>query len=407
MVPTYGAVWVPRRVAVGLGALQHRPLGLRSLLRLDLGGRRALGLGAVSLRPLGPPLRLLGLVPRPHRGAPVLRAGARRLLRRRGLLRRRHDRNPVRRLGGPRLGRAAGPLVGAGALPRLPALGRAGAGRATSTTSRTITIRCTTCKEINVYRNARVRDAIVAVDRDHFGRRSPRDESFTRGRADRLAPLHGDPGVRPDRSSLVADARSARRPPRETWQRSVVATREPRIDAAPGLESRRGSADEPAARSRAPARESGVAGRDAARARGAAAARGRTHPGFEAPALRHAERRPSAACRAPAPRFEQRARRTRDRHAPPAARDSAARARRARSDRARRLRSATVSRPDPPGARGARPARPGRARRGRESGTARSSGRREQSVGSAAASFRRAREPRVPAAQRAVRSAPA
>ncbi len=89
-------------------------------------------------------------------------------------------------------------------------------------------------REINVYRNARVRDAIVAVDREHFGRRSRDGARFTRGRADRFAPLHGDPGVRPDRSSLVAEARSSRRPPREQRQRSVVATREPRIDAVQG-----------------------------------------------------------------------------------------------------------------------------------------------------------------------------
>jgi len=100
-------------------------------------------------------------------------------------------------------------------------------------------------KEINVYRNARVRDAIVAVDRDHFGRRSRESAQFTRGRADQLSPLHGDLGVRPDRSSLVANSRSAKRPPRETSQRSVVATREPRVETAPGIETRRASRTSP------------------------------------------------------------------------------------------------------------------------------------------------------------------
>ena len=93
--------------------------------------------------------------------------------------------------------------------------------------------------EINFYQNAHERGAIVAVDRDHFGRRSHKDVGFTRMRADKLAPLHGDLEVKPDHSSLVADDKSAQRPPREERRRSVVATREPRIDATPALEQRR------------------------------------------------------------------------------------------------------------------------------------------------------------------------
>ena len=111
--------------------------------------------------------------------------------------------------------------------------------------------------EINVYQNAHVRDAIVAVERDHFGRRSRDGERFTRVKADRLSPLHGDPGVKPDRSSLVAEAKQAKRPPREDRQRSVVATRESRPGAAPDLETRRVSRSKPQ-RSRASDAESGA-----------------------------------------------------------------------------------------------------------------------------------------------------
>ena len=69
--------------------------------------------------------------------------------------------------------------------------------------------------QINNYQNADVHDAIVGVDRKHFGRRSRENTSFARMRADKLAPLHGELDVRPDRSSLVAEDRAAKRPPRE------------------------------------------------------------------------------------------------------------------------------------------------------------------------------------------------
>jgi hypothetical protein len=95
--------------------------------------------------------------------------------------------------------------------------------------------------QINIYQNADVHDAIVGVDRKHFGRRSHENASFARMRADKLAPLHGDLDVQPDRSSLVAEDRTAKRPPRGQFERSVVATRAPRPDAAPPLEASRDS----------------------------------------------------------------------------------------------------------------------------------------------------------------------
>jgi len=95
-------------------------------------------------------------------------------------------------------------------------------------------------KEINIYQNADVRDAIISVDRDHFGRRSGKDGRFKRAKADKLSPLHGDVPVKPDRSSLVVENRFAKRPPKEARERSVVAAREPRVDPTPDFKTRRG-----------------------------------------------------------------------------------------------------------------------------------------------------------------------
>ena len=101
--------------------------------------------------------------------------------------------------------------------------------------------------DIRIYQNADVRDAIVGVDRRHFGRRDGEGVRYARLRSDELAPLRGGVDVKPDRSSFVGESRAAQRPPRESRQRPVVATREPRSDAAPG--ARFGAAD-PAPRAR-------------------------------------------------------------------------------------------------------------------------------------------------------------
>ncbi len=106
-------------------------------------------------------------------------------------------------------------------------------------------------RDIQHYRNAGVRDAIVSVDRDQFGRRSGGERRYTRGEASRFKPVHGDLGVKPDRSSLVAETGAARRPSREVQQRSVVAVREPRPDRTPELSSQRGDARPSQQRSRA------------------------------------------------------------------------------------------------------------------------------------------------------------
>jgi hypothetical protein len=99
--------------------------------------------------------------------------------------------------------------------------------------------------EINVYQNAHVHDAIVAVDRKHFGRGDHEEAHFTRGKPDGWKPLRGDLDAKPDRSSLVAAHGPARRPPNDVWQRRVIATREPRLDRAPELEAPRAKGKKP------------------------------------------------------------------------------------------------------------------------------------------------------------------
>ena len=53
VVQNYGSVWVPDAAPDRLGAVQHGPLGRRSVLRLDVGRHRTVGLGSVPLWPLG------------------------------------------------------------------------------------------------------------------------------------------------------------------------------------------------------------------------------------------------------------------------------------------------------------------------------------------------------------------
>jgi hypothetical protein len=109
-------------------------------------------------------------------------------------------------------------------------------------------------KRVEHHENARVRDAIVAVDRDGFGRRAGAERGFQRGSSRELRLLRGEPPA-PDRSSLVVDARTANAPPRQLRERSVVAIREPRraaevrVPAAP--EAARGSPPAEAIRTRA------------------------------------------------------------------------------------------------------------------------------------------------------------
>jgi hypothetical protein len=117
-------------------------------------------------------------------------------------------------------------------------------------------------RKIHVYRNAGVHGAVVALHRDHFGRHPGRG-SFARVDAAKLAPLHGELPVKPDRTSLVADARSARRPPGEVRARAVVATREPRPDRVPDFASHGAARPDEAAQSHGAARPTRLSKRTA------------------------------------------------------------------------------------------------------------------------------------------------
>jgi len=97
--------------------------------------------------------------------------------------------------------------------------------------------------EIHNYRNTDVRNAIVEVDRKHFGRQTGRDEPYRRGNPDKLKPVHNDWSVDHDASSLVANARPAEHPGRDADRPTVTARREPRRDTARGAEPERTSSD--------------------------------------------------------------------------------------------------------------------------------------------------------------------
>jgi hypothetical protein len=80
--------------------------------------------------------------------------------------------------------------------------------------------------EIHHYRNADVHDAIVEVDRKHFGR-NPGDHEprYRRGHPDSMKPVRDDWKVDPDRSSLVANSTRSERPRSEMERHTVTARR--------------------------------------------------------------------------------------------------------------------------------------------------------------------------------------
>jgi hypothetical protein len=94
-------------------------------------------------------------------------------------------------------------------------------------------------REIKVYENEGVRNAIVAVDRDHFGSRSIAAVRRARANSEKFEPLHGDLPIKPGRGSLVAAEGPAKRPPREDLRRRVVATRAPQVAPPLDLKPRR------------------------------------------------------------------------------------------------------------------------------------------------------------------------
>jgi hypothetical protein len=91
---------------------------------------------------------------------------------------------------------------------------------------------------ISVYKNTSVRNAVVAVRADHFGRRPVQDTRFTRVDVRRLQPAPGALSVKPHASGYVAGRGPAALPPATIGTRPVAATPPPaRAAALPRAES--------------------------------------------------------------------------------------------------------------------------------------------------------------------------
>ena len=78
---------------------------------------------------------------------------------------------------------------------------------------------------ITKYQNVDVRNAVVAVDRNQFGRGRTEHIRLDPERVQRLQPVHGDLRVRPVAASLVPREARGQRPPDRLQTRQVVATR--------------------------------------------------------------------------------------------------------------------------------------------------------------------------------------
>jgi hypothetical protein len=80
---------------------------------------------------------------------------------------------------------------------------------------------------ITRYQNVDVRDAVVAVDRNHFGRGRMEHVRLDAQRVQGLQPVHGDLRVKPVAASLVPGGAGGQRPPERLRARQVVSTRLP------------------------------------------------------------------------------------------------------------------------------------------------------------------------------------
>src|SRR5262245_52994180 len=86
---------------------------------------------------------------------------------------------------------------------------------------------------VNVYRNVSVRNAVVAVRPDRFGRGPVAEARIGQVDTHRLEPVRGAVDVRPDRASFAAGSGRGVRPPETVLARPVVATRAPVTRALP------------------------------------------------------------------------------------------------------------------------------------------------------------------------------
>src|SRR5919198_2060062 len=82
-------------------------------------------------------------------------------------------------------------------------------------------------RNVTVFQNTRVNNAVIAVNRDHFGRGHFEHVRLTAADARHLRPIRGQLGVKPAPASLVPREGHALRPPQAVHARPVVATRPP------------------------------------------------------------------------------------------------------------------------------------------------------------------------------------
>ena len=80
-------------------------------------------------------------------------------------------------------------------------------------------------RNVTVFRNERVHNAVIAERRDHFGQGHMEHVHLTAADARHLRPFHGQLGVKPTAASLVAKEGHALAPPQAVHARPVVATR--------------------------------------------------------------------------------------------------------------------------------------------------------------------------------------
>jgi len=78
---------------------------------------------------------------------------------------------------------------------------------------------------INIYRNVGVRDAVVAVPRDRFGRGGTEAARLWNVDPNRLQPIHGAVPIKPSPAGLLPASGRGARPPESILQRQVVSTR--------------------------------------------------------------------------------------------------------------------------------------------------------------------------------------
>jgi len=82
--------------------------------------------------------------------------------------------------------------------------------------------------QIHGWANASHKGAVVGVPADQFGRGRVKVEHFDEQRVAKLHPIDGDINVKPRATSLAPSTEQGQRPPRGAFERTVVATREPR-----------------------------------------------------------------------------------------------------------------------------------------------------------------------------------